>query len=65
MWRNELDDDAYSLKQQLIYRLRAPLLTAIEREFDQALRAANIVVSRGEYIRLKWDVVRAIVGSDE
>ena len=65
MWRHELGDDPYSLKQRLIYRLRAPLLMAIEREFDQALKTENIFVSGGEYVRLKWDVVRAIVSSDE
>ena len=54
-----------ALKQRMIQVLREPLYVAIEREFSRMLLRENIVLSRAEYRKLKWEVVRAIVNSGE
>ena len=58
-------DPYESLKQRLVDQLREPLLVAIEREFSRMMLHENIVLSRKEYRRLKWEVVRAIVNGGE
>ena len=58
-------DSREALKQRMIGVLREPLYVAIEREFSRMLLRENIALSRAEYRKLKWEVVRAIVNSGE
>jgi len=66
MLSNETNfDSREALKQHMIQVLREPLYVAIEREFSRMLLRENIVLSRAEYRKLKWEVVRAIVSSGD
>lgn len=58
-------DSREALKQRMIQVLREPLYVAIEREFSRMLLRENIALSRAEYRKLKWEIVRAIVNSGE
>jgi hypothetical protein len=53
------------MKQRLIELLREPLLAAIDREFRRMIAEQNIVLTRSEYLAMKWEVVRAIVSRGE
>jgi hypothetical protein len=59
------ESESQALKQRMIQVLREPLYVAIEREFSRMLLRENISLSRAEYSKLKWEVVRAIVNSGE
>lgn len=52
------------MRQRMIEVLREPLLVAIDREFREMLAKQNIVLTRNEYLAMKWDVVRAIVSRE-
>ena len=66
MSSNETSFDSREvLKRRMIQVLREPLYVAIEREFSRMLLRESIVLSRAEYRKLKWEVVRAIVNSGE
>ncbi len=66
MLPSEPDRNAYlDLRRRMLEQLRDPLLVAIEREFNRVILRENVALSRAEYRRLKWDVVRAIVSGDE
>jgi len=58
-------DSREALKRRMIQVLREPLYVAIEREFSRMLLRENIALSRAEYRKLKWEIVRAIVNSGE
>jgi len=62
---NRPGDAHESLKKRLMEQLRDPLLVAIEREWNRLVIRENIVLSRAEYKRLKWDIVKTIVNGDE
>lgn len=63
---NELGSDPREvMKQRMIEWLSEPLLAAIDHEFRRMIAQQNIVLTRREYMTLKWEVVRAIVGSGD
>lgn len=65
MWQAEGGLDAnFDFRRRLLEQMRDPLLIAIEREFKQALARQKVTLSRAEYRRLKWDIVKAILDGE-